>query len=141
MLEKVVVQQHLDFLHAHGWRTIRTHPIAIPGMINTGEPGMCDYEVIRYMPVPGAPWRTITFWLEIKSPDDRRGCRCKRTEKGRVLICQVCRQKNWQAAERLRGAVVIVSNDLDRFAAWYEREFSWLHQELTQPVRQLNLLG
>jgi hypothetical protein len=149
MLEQVIVDQHLDFLHKHGWRTIRTHPIAIPGMVNTGEPGMPDYQVIRYMGVEAAPWKTITFWLECKSPDDKRGCRCKTVQdkRGRwkQKQCQVCRQKQWRERERALGAVVIVSDDLEKFAKWYYGQFSQLHSDFSPiskvPVaKQLDLI-
>lgn len=134
LLEKQVVEQHMDFLTARGWRLVRTHPVAGPGF-SAGEPGAPDYLVTRYMGQPEAPWRTITWWLEVKGPRDARTCRCEvvETKRGgtRKKICGVCRQKDWHIRERGRGAIVIQSSNIETFAAWYEREFGWLHRDST----------
>jgi len=129
MLEKDVQKQIFDFLQLRGWRPFRTHPAYVAGQYSAGEPGCPDAQAIRYMPVEAAPARCIMFWIEFKGPRDRRVCACIVNLKGKKKICKVCRQKNWHARERERGAVVIQTSSLDAFAAWYETQFGWLHRD------------
>jgi len=88
---------------------------------------MADYACVRFMPAEAAPARCMFFWLEAKSPNDKRSCFCdiKKPKK----LCKVCRQKKWQERERQRGGVVVQAASVDTFAAWYEVYFGWLHRD------------
>jgi len=126
LLEKDVVKQVKDFLELRGWRAVRTQFAATPGMFSTGEPGMADYLFLRYMPAEAAPARCLAAWVEVKSPNDKRRCECRAGDK---KVCKQCRQTRWQERERQRGAFVLVTSNIDRFADEYEKVFGWLHRD------------
>lgn len=129
ILEKDVQNACVDFMKDRGWRWVRTQFAAMPGMFSTNEPGCPDGFFVRYMPAPAAPARCLLAWVEFKSERDRRVCFCDPAKPKKP--CKVCRQKKWHERERGRGAVVIVASSLEAFAAWYEREFGWLHRGTT----------
>lgn len=126
LLEKDVAKQVRDFMAARGWRAVRTQFAATPGMFSTGEPGMPDYCFIRYMPATAVPARSLVVWCEVKSPNDKRGCRCRPGDK---KPCKVCRQKRWHERERALGAVVIVVDDIEWFECDYNKAFGFLHRD------------
>lgn len=129
VLEKDVQSACIEFMRNRGWRWVRTQFAHSPGMFSTGEPGCCDGQFIKYMPAPNAPARALFFWCEYKSERDRRTCFCDPSKPKKP--CKVCRQKRWQEKERARGALVIQTSSMEAFAAWYEREFGWLHRDTT----------
>ncbi len=53
----------------------------------------------------------FVFWIEYKSPSGslRKG------------------QPEWHERERKLGALVVVVDDAERFEAWYDKRFSFLH--------------
>ena len=112
-VQKPVVQ----FLEIDGWRMFRTE-LAVQkdrGRV-VGEVGQPDYLAIRYW----ASYRVgavgdigdqqdmlteaQVMWLEFK-----------RGKGGRISKAQAL----WHAAERQRGALVLVVSDFDAFRAWY----------------------
>lgn len=127
LLEADVVKQVKSFLEAHGWRSIRMQRMVMPGMFQTGEPGMADSCWIRYDPRPEFPAMAMVIWLEYKGPSDKRKCRCAQIA-GTKKRCTVCDQAAWQKRERARGAVVWIVNDIDFFISLYKRVFGWLHE-------------
>ncbi len=121
ILERDVSKQVKDFLEARGWRAIRTQFAFSPGAFQTGEPGMPDYLFLRYE--PGG--RALVLFIEVKGPRDQRKCNCV---PGSKKVCKVCRQKNWQAREKQRGARVIVVDDAEWFFEQYERAYAAIHK-------------
>ncbi len=121
LLESDVVKQVKSFLEARGWRAFRTHFAFSPGVFTTCEPGCPDYLFVRYE--PGG--RALLLWVEFKGPRDQRKCNCV---PGSKKVCKVCRQKNWQAREKQRGARVIVVDDAEWFMEQYERAYAAIHK-------------
>jgi hypothetical protein len=141
LTEAHVQQTVTQFLELDGWRHIRTHPLppivqrldAIMGkaprplgyawqqirpyvLTHTnaetfGEKGMPDALFVRY----SIPWMdaapvgsdvsfTETMWIEFKLPGKKPDSH----------------QNAWHAAERARGALVVVVDDIDEFMReWY----------------------
>lgn len=121
--ESAVSAQVRSFMEAHGWRSIRMQRTVIPGMFQTAEPGCPDFLFLRYNESGSA----YALWCEIKSPTDRRSCRCLQN-RGTRKRCTVCDQKQWQEREKARGARLVVVDDFDWFADQYERAYGWLHK-------------
>ncbi len=126
LLESDVTKQVKSFMEAHGWRSVRMQRMVLPGSFQTGEPGMADTCWIRYEPRPEFPALGLILWIEYKKESDRRKCRCLQNL-GTRKRCTPCDQKNWQAKERARGAVVWIVNDIDWFIELYRKNFGWLH--------------
>lgn len=109
-VQKPVVQ----FLEIDGWRMFRTELTVQKerGRV-VGEVGQPDYLAIRYG--ANAP--------EIQQCLSMGGCACsevmwlefKRGKVGRISKAQ----SDWHAAERKRGALVLVVSDFDAFRKWY----------------------
>lgn len=108
-VQKPVVQ----FLEIDGWRCFRTELTVQKdrGRV-VGELGQPDYLAIRYHPesvrlhyrTVAEAARTEVMWLEMKAPNGAR---------------LSANQKLWHAAERKRGALVLVVDNFDAFRAWY----------------------
>lgn len=100
-------------LRDRGWRLIRHQRTAVPGSFSTGEPGMPDYQAVRYVKDGVA----YMFWIEYKSPTGslRKG------------------QPEWHERERALKALIVVVDDAEKFEAWYNKRFGFLHaKELKQ---------
>jgi len=123
--EADVLRQVKHFFSFRGWRVLRmdvggyTRPVA--GYQPFGEPGCPDLLCIFYLDAEG---KALLLWVEVKSPGDRRKCRCRPfTDKP----CQVCRQELWAKLEEQRGGLVIRVDDLRWLEQWYGEQFGWLH--------------
>lgn len=94
-------------LQLDGWRAIRTDPVSDRGRgKGFGEVGMPDYLYVRYWNLSTVSFRnneSDVMWIEFKRPG-------KSAEP---------HQLEWHNAERLRGALVLVVNDIDDFVRWY----------------------
>ncbi len=101
LLERDVTKQVKDFLESRGWRGVRMQRTIVRGQFQTGEPGMADFLFVHYL-------SGKHLWIEFKRPGD-----------GRVSPVQ----KDWQHAERSRGAHVWVVDNLDEFEGDYEEVF------------------
>ena len=111
--EAQIQKQIDDFLELDGWRIIRTDLPHLRGL-GVQEKGIPDRLYVRYIPtlIPNPCVRYLAvsevLWIEHKKP------------RGRLSD----RQKAWHAAERARGALVIVAGQdfhpsLDSFCQWY----------------------
>jgi hypothetical protein len=96
LAERDVTKQIRDYLELRGWRPVRMMSSVIPGAFRVGEKGMPDYLFLHYR-------RRVALWVEMKAPAGRL-----RPE-----------QTAWIDAERRRGGLVAVVDDLDMFDAWY----------------------
>lgn len=126
--EKHIQETCSGFLELDGWRRLRTNPVSDRGRgTGFGELGMCDDLFIRYYQFldrfisivssrrRSNPWHRFsaaseTLWVEWKAP------------KGKTAT----HQKAWHAAERARGALVVVAHQdfeasIEGFAAWYRQ--------------------
>lgn len=107
----------VQFLQIDGWRMFRTELTVQKerGRV-VGEVGQPDYLAIRYkFPCRavecsgescGGPQAEV-LWLEMKRPKG-----------GRISKAQAL----WHAAERKRGALVLVVSDFDAFRRWYVQD-------------------
>ena len=115
--EKHIQETCSAFLSFDGWRRIKTDLPHLRGL-GVQEPGMCDDLFLRYTAIPKwieAPTDDLvalseTLWIEFKSRTGRAG------EK----------QKEWQAKERTRGALVWVMLEtfgasIEEFQEYYRR--------------------
>jgi hypothetical protein len=120
-IQKAIV----DLLVLDGWRAIRTDPVSDKSRgKGFGEVGMPDYLFVRYCPKahdihrdgvdpqnPRAigywhrviPCQSETLWIEFKAPGKE----------------PTPAQSRWHAAERARGALVLVFDSIEGFSAWY----------------------
>jgi hypothetical protein len=106
------------FMTKRGWRVIRNQRSIDARLgFSTGEPGMPDFQCLRYL----QNGVTVVLWVEMKAP------------KGRLSP----KQKDWILRERSRGGLVMVVDDMDRFAAWYDSTFAWLATAKTQSTHAL----
>lgn len=121
LLESHIQQAVVEYLQIDGWRAFRTELTVQRerGRV-VGERGQPDYLFLRYCPHawewhrqehqnehpwhPGAETQADVLFLEFKRPG----------EKPRVD------QFAWHEAERKRGAVVLVVDNIDEFQQWYE---------------------
>lgn len=123
--EAHIQQTVTEFLQFDGWRAIRTDPVSDRERgKGFGEKGMPDHLYVRYnllgayLNLPcaigsrlsissrrGTPsqWAEV-LWIEFKRPG----------EKPRP------HQLDWHEAERKRGALVLVVDDIDQFISWYK---------------------
>lgn len=125
--EADVSQQVKDFLQSKQWRVVRHQRTVVPGSFQSGEPGIPDLQAVYYLGA-AKPGLTVTLWLEVKSPRDRRTCNCSwRARAKKRGKCGVCLQADWHARERSRGAEVWVCDDFRSFEARYQAAFGWLH--------------
>jgi len=125
LIERDVAKQLRDFLEFRGWRRVRmTVGMAMGGggMMSLGERGMPDLLYIRYFTKPRGG--ALAFWAETKRPGGGKDCRCRAGDK---KLCRHCQQRKWREEERLRGALVVVVDDLREFHEWYDSTFGWLH--------------
>ena len=110
--EAKIAETITDFLAAHGWRCLITDPVADRARgKGFGELGMADRLYIRYQTAP----RAQVMWIEFK-----------RTVRGRATKATAA-QIRWHAAERTRGALVVVLGEdceatIEGFIAWYKAE-------------------
>ena len=105
----------VQFLEIDRWRMFRTQLVVqkagqkIVGKV--GELGQPDYLAIRYKWTSNdAEWWSVqaeVMWLEFK-----------RGKSGRISKAQ----ELWHAAERKRGALVLVVSNFDEFRRWYIQE-------------------
>ena len=101
-----------EFLQLDGWRAIHTDPCSDRRRAKGfGELGMADHLYIRYKwlhpPLCDKEhFRPVSevLWIEFKAPG-------KKPEP---------HQARWHDAERLRGALVMVVDDIDKFTEWYK---------------------
>lgn len=105
--ETIVTRACNKFLRDNGWRLIRNQRTSIPGSFSTGEPGMPDFQAIRYFK-PGVAYM---FWIEYKAP-------------GSKIRAQ---QAGWHEQERSIGASVVVFDSAFDLERWYEGNFGFLH--------------
>ena len=116
--EADIEKQITSFLALDGWRALKTNPCSDKARgKGFGEVGMADVLYIRYgSRIRAFPWSSLSvedaadqvMWIEHKSGDK------KATQ----------HQREWHAAERWRGALVVVANedfkaDLESFQEWY----------------------
>lgn len=120
--ESQITKQVKDFMLAHGWRSVRMQRTVVPGQFQSGEPGMPDMLFIRYLENAVS----LTLWVEFKTPQDRRKCRCAQIL-GTKKRCTVCDQAKWRDRERRAGGAVWLVDDLGRFIDAYDRQYGWLH--------------
>ena len=124
------------FFVLKGWRVVRmdvggyTTPQA--GYRPHGEPGCPDLLVIYYLPDD----RALVLWVEVKSPGDRRKCRCRPFSD---KPCNTCRQEQWAKTEELRGGMVIRVDDLRWLEEFYGEKYGWLHGPNAPRKGQMNL--
>ncbi len=106
------------FMARHGWRLIRNQRTIDASLgFSTGEPGMPDFQCVRYLENGVA----VVLWVELK----------KKNKKANP------QQKKWILRERTRGGLVIVLDDLERFKAWYAEKFTWLANAKTKSTHAL----
>lgn len=113
-------RQCSDLLAFDGWRSLKTDPVSRREWgKGFGEKGMADRLYVRYaLSVPMRPgtYDPASFaaaqvmWIEWKVPRGRNEPH----------------QKQWQTAERLRGALVLVAREdfpatFEGFCAWYAK--------------------
>ena len=104
LTEAHIQQTVTEFLQFDGWRAIRTDPVSDRERgKGFGEKGMPDHLYVRYN-LLGAYQRAEVLWIEFKRPG----------EKPRP------HQLDWHEAERKRGAMVLVVDDIDQFISWYK---------------------
>lgn len=114
LLQESHIQQTVtEFLQLDGWHAIRTDPVSDRKRgKGFGELGMPDYLFIRYWPTfRGAPDIRLStdetiaqvLWIEFKAPGKK----------------PKAHQLAWHEAERKRGALVLVADDIDKFIGWY----------------------
>ena len=124
LTEAHVQQTIVEFLQIDGWRAIRTELTVQRdrGRV-VGERGMPDMLLIRYeyehpFPAPNPPWPEIepetrsyaqVLWIEMKKPGEK-----PRKD-----------QLAWHEAERARGALVLVVDDIDEGIARYKASGLW----------------
>lgn len=124
LAEREVTKQIRDYLKYRGWRALRMQSASFSGptggVVSVGEPGIPDYLYLYYL----GDSEALVLWIELKSPNDRRTCRCRPDSK---RLCTVCAQSAWKTKEQERGAVVLQVSDLREFEAWYSKNFGWLH--------------
>lgn len=100
LLERDIQQTCTEFLELDGWRAFRTE-LTIQrerGRV-VGERGQPDYLYLRYTDDGMAR----VLWIEYKKPGEK-----PRPD-----------QLAWHDAERKRGGIVLVVDDIDWFMRWY----------------------
>lgn len=99
LLERDIQQTCTEFLELDGWRAFRTELTVQRerGRV-VGERGQPDYLYLRYH-----YGMARVLWIEYKKPGEK-----PRPD-----------QLAWHEAERKRGAVVLVVDDIDWFMRWY----------------------
>ncbi|MGP0075593.1 MAG: hypothetical protein ACLPWF_27065 [Bryobacteraceae bacterium] len=116
LTEAHVEQTVTQFLELDGWRAIRTDPVSDRARgKGFGELGMPDHLYVRYgMPItrrnfsghpPEIQSGGQVLWVEFKRPGRK----------------PTPHQLAWHEAERARGALVLVIDDINFFFAWYKR--------------------
>lgn len=114
--EADVQQAVVQFLELDGWRSIRTDPVSDRARgKGFGEVGMPDYLFVRY---------EASHFCQTDLPP---ACLIARGAWARVLWIEFKRagqkpkphQQAWIDAERTRGALVMVVDDVDAFRHWY----------------------
>jgi hypothetical protein len=107
-IQKAIV----DLLVLDGWRAFRTDPVSDKSRgRGFGEIGMPDYLFLRYAPISRIEMDVVndtqradeTLWIEFKAPGKK----------------PAPAQRHWHAAERARGALVMVFDSIEGFRAWY----------------------
>lgn len=110
--EAIVSRQVRQFLEIRHWRIIRNNVTKFPSAggkwVQVGEPGMPDFQAIKYLDATGV---CVSFWVEIKRPGGKRKQH----------------QIDWHEKESRLGAVVLTTDSIDEFADTYEQRFGWLH--------------
>lgn len=106
--EAHIVTAVKDFLAADRWRALKMEPISRREYgKGTGEIGMPDYLFLRYLePGDEKPQKRVwseVLWVEFKAPGKRPSLK----------------QIEWHAYEAMRGALVHVVDDVDKFIEWY----------------------
>ena len=108
LLESHVQRTVTELPELDGWRAIRTeHAIERhPGggfKRRVGEIGMPDYLYIRYDSFQSFMRAGSIIWIEFKKPGEKLRPH----------------QLAWHVAERKRGALVLVVDDINEFQSWY----------------------
>jgi hypothetical protein len=136
--ENDVTKSIVSFLEWRQWRAIRkqTFGITTPQgrYLPIGEQGQPDWMFVYYLDPPG---HSLTMWVEMKSPQDRRKCPtwCRNRSFKSTKLCTPCGQALWRAEEERRGALVVQADNFEQFECWYLSTFSWLHDPATAPKR------
>lgn len=117
--ESDVTKQIKGYLEARGWRIKRNQRTVVPGQFQAGEPGEPDLLAIRYLENGVA----LVLWIELKSPTDKRKCRCAQRKRG---LCTPCAQEDWRTREIQRGGIVWRVDNLQKFADRYSATFGWV---------------
>ena len=100
LLERDIQQTCTEFLELDGWRAFRTeYTIQRERGRVVGELGQPDYLYLRYTDDGMAR----ALWIEYKKPGEK-----PRPD-----------QLAWHEAERKRGGIVLVVDDIDWFMRWY----------------------
>ena len=137
--ESDIVAQVKGFMQHREWRAVRMQRTIVPGQFQTGEPGIPDFQFVRYVGNQSVSAGALVLWVEFKARGVRAKCRCLQIH-GTRKRCTACDQRKWRERERALGATVWLVDSLDWFMAEYERCFGWLHQG--ESARgQLELLG
>ncbi len=115
--ERDVERTCTDFLALDGWRPLKTDPCSDRSRAKGfGEKGMADHLYIRYID-PSFPERlhimAEVLWVE-----------WKRLERNGKPTLAAPHQRLWQAAERKRGALVLLAGEdfpatIEGFQEWY----------------------
>ena len=105
--EKHIQETVVAYLEWDGWRAFRTELTVQReyGRV-VGEAGQPDYLFVRYRTAEGFYRESDAevLWIEFKAPG-----KSPRAD-----------QLAWHQAERERGAMVLVVDDIDDFIRWYE---------------------
>jgi hypothetical protein len=129
LTESDVTAQVVSFFQHHSWHAIRMNRglVSMPygGVVQFGEPGMPDYQFVRYYPTARHPASALVVWCELKATGKKAQCRC-RTKKARQR-CTSCDQRAWRERERQAGAAVWVVDSIDWVMEEYDRVFGFLH--------------
>ena len=111
--EANVTEQCIGFLEAHGWRPVRMgrgKMVFGDRAVTFGEPGVTDWELIKYIPTSERGLCRLV-WCEFKQSGSKRsGHTCTQPSKiklGKRIRCTACDQRDWQERERARGALVV----------------------------------
>lgn len=135
--EADVLRSVKQFFNLRGWRVYR---MTAGGMTNpagryipVGEDGVPDILCLYYLP----SGRAFVLWCEVKSPHDRRKCRCRPLSD---KLCNTCRQDQWQKLEEQRGGMVIRVSDLRELERWYGENYGHLHGPDGPRRGQMNLV-
>ncbi|HXI85319.1 MAG TPA: hypothetical protein VNL17_14655 [Verrucomicrobiae bacterium] len=113
-IQETVVQ----YLQLDGWRAFRTELTVQRerGRV-VGERGQPDYLFIRYQDPAAFEEYEQKRWAEIMWIEFKAGGEKQKWAQSNSLSAKF--QRAWHAAERSRGALVLVVDDINSFIEWY----------------------